>query len=76
MGIRRGEITTKIVPHGLVFNMDAANRASYPGTGTTATDTVGNNICSLLNGLDFNTDPFRLNLIIQMILYPYHKPLH
>ena len=59
MGIRRGEITTKIVPHGLVFNMDAANRASYPRTGTTATDTVGNNICTLLNGLDFNTDPFR-----------------
>jgi hypothetical protein len=28
MGIRRGEITTKIVSDGLVFNMDAANRAS------------------------------------------------
>ena len=34
MGIRRGEITTKIVSDGLVFNMDAANRASYPRTGT------------------------------------------
>jgi|9_EtaG_2_1085328.scaffolds.fasta_scaffold00876_2 hypothetical protein len=28
MGIRRGEITSKIVSDGLVFNMDAANRAS------------------------------------------------
>ena len=35
MGIRRGEITTKIVPHGLVFNMDAANRASYVNGNTT-----------------------------------------
>ena len=38
MGIRRGEITTKIVSDGLVFNMDAANRAStIPSTATTKT---------------------------------------
>ena len=38
MGIRRGEITTKIVSDGLVFNMDAANRAStIPSTSTTKT---------------------------------------
>ena len=42
MGIRRGEITTKIVSDGLVFHMDAANRASYPRIGTTITDTIGN----------------------------------
>ena len=59
MGIRRGSISTPIVVDGLIFNMDAANRASYPRTGTTATDTIGNNVCTLLNGLDFNTDPFR-----------------
>jgi hypothetical protein len=53
MGIRRGEITTKIVSDGLVFNMDPANRASYPKTGTTATDTIGNNSCTL-NGTTFS----------------------
>ena len=40
MGISRGNITTNIIKKGLVFNMDAANRASYPKTGTTATDTT------------------------------------
>ena len=49
MGIRRGEITTKIISDGLVFNMDAANRACYPRTGTTATDTIGN-IAGTLSG--------------------------
>ena len=49
MGIRRGEITTKIVSDGLIFNFDAANRASYPRTGTTATDTIGN-IAGTLSG--------------------------
>lgn len=49
MGIRRGSISTPIIADGLVFNMDAANRASYPRTGTTATDTVGN-IASTLSG--------------------------
>lgn len=38
-----GSITTGIITDGLVFNMDAANRASYPRTGTTATDTIDNN---------------------------------
>tara|TARA_A100000172_G_C2991981_1_gene93165 strand:+ start:62 stop:724 length:663 start_codon:yes stop_codon:yes gene_type:complete len=47
MGIRRGEITTKIVSDGLVFNMDPANRACYPKTGTTTTDTIGNNVGTL-----------------------------
>jgi hypothetical protein len=38
-----GSITTPIVTDGLVFNADAANRASYPKSGTTVTDTVDNN---------------------------------
>ena len=42
-----GSITTDIIKNGLVFNMDPANRASYPKTGTTATDTIGNNIGTL-----------------------------
>ena len=38
MGISRGEITTRIVKDGLVFNMDPANRAStIPSTSTTKT---------------------------------------
>ena len=38
MSIKRGEITTKIIKNGLVFNMDAANRAStIPSTSTTKT---------------------------------------
>ena len=40
MGIRRGEITTKIVPHGLIFNMDAANRASYIPNASTTFNTI------------------------------------
>ena len=42
-----GSITTGIIADGLVFNMDAANRASYPRTGTTVTDTTHNNIGTL-----------------------------
>ena len=42
-----GSITTGIIADGLVLNMDAANRASYPKTGTTATDTVNNNVGTL-----------------------------
>jgi hypothetical protein len=42
MGISRGNITTNIIKKGLVFNMDAANRGSYPKTGTTAINTINN----------------------------------
>jgi hypothetical protein len=44
MGIRRGEITSKIVSDGLVFNMDPANRASYSGTGTISYNTVNTGV--------------------------------
>ena len=38
MGVSRGEITTRIVKDGLVFNIDPANRAStIPSTSTTET---------------------------------------
>ena len=38
MGIRRGSISTPIIADGLVFNVDAANRAStIPSTSTTTT---------------------------------------
>ena len=40
MGGRVGSITTDIVSDGLVFNMDAANRACYPKTGPTSYNTI------------------------------------
>ena len=54
--MRMGSITTDIVSDGLVFNMDAANRASYPKTGTTATDTVESVSGTLQGGTTFSTD--------------------
>ena len=56
MGIKRGSITTSIVADGLVFNMDAANRASYPRTGTIATDTIDNTTCTLQSSGMFETN--------------------
>ena len=52
--MRLGEIKTDIIENGLVFNMDAANRASYPRTGTTATDTVSS-LTGTINGASFET---------------------
>ena len=52
MGITRGSISTPIIVDGLVFNMDAANRASYPKSGTTITDTV-NSVNGTINGSTF-----------------------
>ena len=50
-----GNISTNIIKKGLVFNMDAANMGSYPRTGTTSTDTIGN-ISGTLNGTTFISD--------------------
>ena len=47
-----GSITTPIITDGLVFNMDAANRASYPKTGTVITDTI-NSATGTFNGSTF-----------------------
>ena len=55
MGIRRGSISTPIIVDGLVFNMDPANRASYPKTGTTVTDTINNLSVILTNGPEFQS---------------------
>ena len=52
MSGRVGSITTPIITNGLVFNMDAANRASYPKSGTIITDTVN----SVSSG-SFESDP-------------------
>jgi len=47
----------QIVTNGLIVNLDAANKDSYPGTGTTWTDLTGNaNNGTLINGPSFNID--------------------
>ena len=56
MGIRRGSISTPIIADGLVFNMDPANRASYPRIGTTATDTVSNKNGTISGATFINTN--------------------
>ena len=57
MGVSRGNITTRIVKDGLIFNMDPANRASYPRTGTTVTDTIGNITATLTGTGGSNNTP-------------------
>jgi hypothetical protein len=45
----------KIVTDGLVLSLNAADKNSYPGSGTTWFDTSGNgNNCTLYNGATFN----------------------
>ena len=52
MGISRGP---KIVSSGLVLCLDAANKVSYPGSGTVWRDLSGNNNTgTLTNGPTFN----------------------
>ena len=41
MSGRVGSITTGIIADGLVFNMDAANRASYSRRGNIVNNTIG-----------------------------------
>jgi hypothetical protein len=54
MAISRGP---KIVTNGLVLALDAADKNSYSGTGTTWTDLSGNNNTgTLTNGSTFNND--------------------
>jgi hypothetical protein len=45
-----------IVTNGLVLNLDAANKDSYPGTGTTWYTLVGSDNGTLINGTSFSTD--------------------
>tara|TARA_R110002153_G_scaffold99566_2_gene235154 strand:- start:815 stop:1522 length:708 start_codon:yes stop_codon:yes gene_type:complete len=62
MGIRRGSISTPIIVDGLVFNMDAANRASYPRTGTKSFNTIDTTTTGSLDGTTFqSTLPLSFN---------------
>ena len=54
MGIRRGSISTPIIADGLVFNMDAANRAST--IPSTSTDKTFNTVDTSVSG-SFINDP-------------------
>jgi hypothetical protein len=46
---------TSVVRDGLVLYLDAANRKSYPGSGTVVKDIVSNSINgTLLNGVSFS----------------------
>ena len=45
----------KTVTDGLVFAVDAANKKSYPGSGTTWTDLAGSNNGTLTNGPTFDS---------------------
>lgn len=45
----------KIVTDGLVLSLDAADRNSYPGSGTAWNDLVGSNNGTLTNGPTFNS---------------------
>jgi len=51
-----GNIETDIIKSGLVFNMDAANRASYPKTGTIWNNTINNITGSIDNSPTFSTN--------------------
>jgi len=44
-----------IIEDGLVFAVDAANKKSYPGSGTTWTDLAGSNDGTLINGPTFDS---------------------
>ena len=59
MGIRRGSISTPIIADGLVLNMDAANRASYPVQRTLAIAESGScyNTLDLSQSGSFISDP-------------------
>jgi len=47
----------RIVTNGLVLHLDAADRNSYPGSGTTFTDLSGNgNNATLQNGTSYSSD--------------------
>ena len=46
---------TNVVTDGLISCWDAANRRSYPGTGTTWTDIAGSNDGTLVNGPSFSS---------------------
>lgn len=48
----------KIVTNGLVLCLDAANRKSYPGSGTSCKDLINSNSYTLDNGINVSANAF------------------
>ena len=61
MGIRRGSISTPIIADGLVFNMDAANRASTRPS--TSTDKTFNTIDTSISGSFASTGMYDSSMV-------------
>ena len=70
--MKYGSITTGIIADGLVFNIDAANRASYSRSGTSVTDTTHNNIGTLSSTTfeSTNNGIFNFDGVDDHITYP------
>jgi hypothetical protein len=52
----KGEVVKSIVTDGLICHLDAGNKNSYEGSGTTWTDLSGNGYnATLVNGVGFNS---------------------
>lgn len=66
----------KIVTNGLIVHIDATQKRSYPGSGTTWFDISGNNVnTSLVNGPTFNSEfggSIKLDGINDIIEFPYN----
>jgi len=55
MGIRRGSISTPIIADGLIFNMDAANRACYINGSTKSLNTINLSQSGSINAVQFDS---------------------
>ena len=44
----------KIVEDGLIFYVDAANKESYPGSGTNINNLIDNNITGSMSGVTYS----------------------
>lgn len=52
----KGEVIKSIITDGLICHLDAGNKNSYGGTGTTWTDLTGNGYnATLVNGVGYNS---------------------
>ena len=70
------EYNPKVVTDGLVLALDAGNTKSYPGSGSTWTDTIGSNNGTLTNGPTFGSSDNGGSILILMglmIMYNYSE---
>ena len=74
-----GQINNNIVTDGLIFYMDPAYKISYPESGTTTTDTIGDKSGTLTAGATFeniNGGVFDLDGIDDYITFGAHSDLN